>query len=151
MLTEFWPVVLTAMLPVAELRGAIPVGFALGLDPWTVVLIAIVVNCLVFFPIFFGLKLLYKDILINWRIFHRVMDRVRNKASGHIERWGILGLAAFVAVPLPVTGAWTGTAIAWLLGLDWKRSFLSIALGVMVSATIITIASWSLIFGLNGG
>jgi len=155
MLSEFWPVILTTMLPVAELRGGIPLGFALGLDPLAVVLVAFIVNCLVFFPIFFGLRLLYKDVLVRWDFFHRLMNRAHQKAAGHVERWGILGLAAFVAVPLPVTGAWTGTAIAWLLGLEWKRSFLSICLGVLVASTIVTAASWGLMFslgnGINGG
>lgn len=151
MFSEFWPVILTTMLPVAELRGGIPLGFALGLDPMLVVLTAFIVNCLVFFPIFFGLKLLYKDVLIKWNFFHRLMDRVHRKAHGHIERWGVLGLAAFVAVPLPITGVWTGTALAWLIGLDWKKSFLSICLGVLVATIIVATASWGIFFGLNNG
>jgi len=152
MLSEFWPVILTTMLPVAELRGGIPLGFAMGLDPLIVVILAIVINSLIFFPIFFGVSILYKDVLSKWGAFNRVVERAHRRISGHLERWGILGLALFVGIPLPVTGVWTGTIIAWLLGLDWKKSFLAIGLGVLISATIVTAVSWGLIFGLvNGG
>jgi len=149
MFSEFWPVILTTMLPVAELRGGIPIGFVMGLDPVLVVITAIIVNCLIFFPIFFGVSILYKDVLSKWGTFNRVVERAHRRIIGHMERWGILSLAIFVGIPLPVTGVWTGTIIAWFLGLDWKKSFLAIALGVLISATIVTIASWGIIFGLN--
>jgi uncharacterized membrane protein len=65
----------------------------------------------------------------------------------YVEKYGIIGLAVFVGIPLPVTGVWTGTGAAWLLGLDWRKSFLAICLGVAMSATIVSL----LVFGfLNG-
>ncbi len=150
MLPDFWPVILTTMLPVSELRGGIPLGIVLGLDPLTVIIVAIIVNCLIFFPIFFAVNILYKDVLSKWNTFNRIVEKAHRKVIGHLERWGILGLAVFVGIPLPVTGVWTGTIIAWFLGLDWKKSFLSIALGVLISATIVSVASLSIINGLGG-
>ena len=150
MLSEFWPVIVTTMLPIAELRGGIPLGFVIpGLDPVLVVITAIIVNCLIFFPIFFGVSILYKDVLSKWSAFNSVVERAHRRVIGHMERWGILGLACFVGVPLPITGVWTGTIIAWFLGLDWKKSFLAICLGVLMSAAIVTFASWGILAGLN--
>lgn len=138
-LAELWPVILTTMLPIAELRGGIPLGIlGLGLDPAAVIITAIVVNALIFFPIFFILKLLYDDFFVRFGWARRLIERVHNKAGPFVERYGVWGLIIFVGIPAPVTGAWTGTGIAWLLGLDWRHSFLAILVGVIISATIVS-------------
>lgn len=140
-LAELWPVILTTMLPIAELRGGIPLGIlGLGLDPLTVFVTSIIVNALIFFPIFFVLKFLYNDFFIRFDWARSMIKRVHRKAGPFVEKYGILGLTVFIAIPAPVTGAWTGTGIAWLLGLDWKRSFLAVCIGVIISATIVTAA-----------
>lgn len=138
MLPELWPVIITAMLPVAELRGGIPLGMALGLNPWVVIAAAIIANCAVFFPVYFGLKYLYKDVFERFAWARRLVERLRKRGGPYIERYGIPGLIIFVAIPLPATGAWTGTLIAWLLGLDWKRSFLAVAAGVVIAGAIVS-------------
>jgi uncharacterized membrane protein len=131
-------VIIATMLPIAELRGGIPLGIALGLPPLTVILLAVVTNCLVFFPIFFGLKLFYERLFSRFTWARRLMNRVHKKGGPYVEKYGIIGLAVFVGMPLPVTGAWTGTGVAWFLGLDWKKSFLAVCLGVMISAAIVS-------------
>jgi uncharacterized membrane protein len=138
-IASLWPVILTTMLPIAELRGGIPLGIlGLGLDPATVIVTAIIVNALIFFPIFFILKLLYDDFFARFGWARRLIERVHKKAGPFVDRFGIWGLIIFVGIPAPVTGAWTGTAIAWLLGLDWRRSFLAVTVGVVISATIVS-------------
>jgi len=140
LLTELWPVIITTMLPIAELRGGIPLGIlGLGLDPLTVIVTAIVVNSLVFFPIFFVLKFLYDDFFVRFGWARHLIERVHRRAGPFVDRYGIWGLIIFVGIPAPVTGAWTGTGIAWLLGLDWKRSFLAVCIGVIISATIVSV------------
>jgi uncharacterized membrane protein len=127
------------MLPIAELRGGIPLGIiGLGLDPLTVIITAIVVNALIFFPIFFVLKFLYERLFIRFRWARYLINRVHKRAGPIVEKYGIWGLIIFVGIPAPVTGAWTGTGIAWLLGLDWKRSFLAVCIGVVISAAIVS-------------
>lgn len=138
MLGQLWPVILTTLAPVTELRGGIPLGIVLGLDPWLVILTAIIVNCLIFFPIYFTLYFLYEDFFARFGWAQRLIERVRRKGEPYVEKYGIFGLIVFVGIPAPITGAWTGTGIAWLLGLDWKKSFLAVCIGVLISATIVS-------------
>ncbi len=144
---DILPVIITTMLPVAELRGGIPLGIiVMGLPPALVIPLAIIVNCLVFFPIYFGLELLYGRFFIRYAWARRLIERVHRRGRPYIERYGIPGLIIFIGIPLPVTGAWTGTGIAWLLGLDWKRSFLAVCAGVILAACIVSLV----VFGLVG-
>lgn len=139
MLEQFWPVVAAAMSPFLELRGSIPLGIlALHLDPLATVIVSVVSNALVFFPVYVCLGLLYHRLFERFGWARRTIEHMRSRGGPVIERYGILGLMVFVAIPLPMTGAWTGTGIAWLLGLEWKRSFLAIALGVLIAAAIVS-------------
>ena len=147
MLNELLIVVLATMSPVLELRGGIPLGIGLGLPPEVVIPAAFVVNCLIFFPIYFGLALFYDRFFSRFGWARKLIDHVHRKGGRYVERYGIIGLAVFVGIPLPVTGAWTGTAAAWLMGLEWKRSFLAICLGVAIATTIVSV----LTLGLSGG
>ncbi len=54
-----------------------------------------------------------------------------------MDKYGFWGLALFVAVPLPLTGAYTGTILAWLLGMDWKKAFPAVGLGVIVAGVVV--------------
>ena len=73
-------------------------------------------------------------------MFGRFIERVRRKAHPHILKYGYLGLTLFVAVPLPVTGAYTGTLAAWLFGMERKKAFLALSLGVVMAGIIVTAA-----------
>jgi len=134
----FLSVIITTMAPVSELRGGIPLGLSLGLDPATVIITCFIVNCLVFFPVYAGLSLLYDRFFSRFTWARNLMDRIHKKGKKYIERYGIPGLIIYVGIPLPVTGAWTGTAIAWLFGLDWKKSFATICAGVAVATVIVS-------------
>ena len=143
-------VIITTMLPIAELRGGIPLGImVLGLPPSLVIALAIVVNCLIFFPIYFGLELLYGRFFIRFSWARRLIDRVHRRGKPYLERFGIPGLILLVGIPLPITGVWTGTGIAWLLGLEWKRSFLAICVGVLIAASIVSLVTFGLINGVG--
>jgi uncharacterized membrane protein len=136
-------VFIIAMLPVAELRVAIPVGVSLGL-PWpAVAALAIAGNM---FPIPFIL-LLFEGVyrlLRRWNVMERffrwLFARTRRN-SGLIEKYEATGLLIFVAVPLPLTGAWTGALAAWLMGMRFWPSFLSIFGGVVIAGIIVTALS----------
>ncbi|MFO7638293.1 MAG: small multi-drug export protein [bacterium] len=137
-------VLIIAILPVVELRGAVPVGINLLGMPWhRVVFFAIVGNML---PVFLVLWLLdaVVRVLVRFRPFRRFFDwlfaRTRRR-SDLIRRWEFWGLAMFVAVPLPVTGAWTGSIASVLMGLPYWRSVLAIFVGVLVAGAIVTALS----------
>jgi uncharacterized membrane protein len=74
-------------------------------------------------------------------LFNRFVERAREKLRGGVEKWGWIGVALFVAVPLPVTGAWTGTLGAWVLGLGKRRTLLAVTLGVFCAGAIVTVVT----------
>lgn len=144
MVYEILSVIIMSVLPIAELRGAIPLGLGLGLDPMVVIPLSIFFNILVFFPVFFGLSAIKDTILYRSKLVQRQLDRIHLKRY-HVDKYGYLGLFLLVAIPLPFTGAYTGTILAWLLGLDWKRSFVSVSCGVFVAGIIVSALSFGVI------
>ncbi|HIE11658.1 MAG TPA: small multi-drug export [Kiritimatiellae bacterium] len=131
------------MLPILELRGAIPAAHVLGMDPWLAYAVAVVGNMA---PIPLILLLLgpLSQFCTRWRcasiFFQWLFARTRRKTA-RVEKYETLGLTIFVAIPLPVTGAWTGSVAAFLLGLRFHHSMVSILLGVMIAGVIMTTLS----------
>ncbi|MFC1990115.1 COG2426 family protein [Chloroflexota bacterium] len=137
-------VLFIAALPVVELRGALPVAInVLGL-PWYYALSLAVLGNLLPVPL---LLIFLKTITewlgridffqrpLNW-LFERTMRRGRI-----VDRYKRIGLALFVAIPLPATGAWTGSLVAVLFNLKFKHAFLAILAGVLMAGIIITCLS----------
>jgi uncharacterized membrane protein len=130
-----------SMLPIAELRGAIPIAISVYDFSWyTAYLLGVIGNLI---PIPFILLLLNSIIplLRRVRFLSRLIDWFfsRTRAKGKlVERYEWLGLMVFVAIPLPFTGAWTGAILAVLLGLKFKSAFSSIAVGVIIAGAIVT-------------
>lgn len=142
-------VLLASASPISELRGGIPLGVALGLDIAPTFLLAVVTNILVFFPVRLILVAFYRTVLTRLPLFDRYLERVRSRGRPIVEKYGLLGLALFVAVPLPVTGAYTGTILSWLLNMEWRRSFLGVAIGVVIAGVIVTCVTLGIIAGVS--
>jgi uncharacterized membrane protein len=137
-----WITLLLAMTPIGELRVALPWGITFGQLPWyDAFLWAVAGNFLIAVPIVLLLGPI-SNFLRRWTLGDRFFDwlfaRTRRKGK-MIETWEFLGLVIFVGIPLPVTGAWTGAAAAFLFGLSYRKSFLAIFFGLLMSATIVTI------------
>ena len=129
---------LAAVSPISELRGGIPLGILeFGLDPLFTFCIAVIANALILFPVFFILRLFYDKVLFRIPLFDKYLDNLRKRGKPKVDKYGFWGLALFVAVPLPFTGAYTGTILAWLLGMDWRKAFPAIGLGVIVAGIIV--------------
>lgn len=144
--------ILVSMFPFVELRAGIPIALASGLSATKAFLFCVLANILIILPVFLFLDYLHEKFLrikIYKKVAEKFLKNIRKKAS-HVERkmqnLGFLALAIFVAIPLPMTGAYTGTIIAWLLGLERKRSFAAISLGVIIAGIIVTLASLGIIF-----
>ncbi len=136
-----------SMLPIIECRGAIPLGCGLGLSWWQNFLLAAAGNLL---PVPF--ILLFIRAILRWmetckvKFFNRIsgwLNRKVEKHKGTIEKYSYWGVMIFIAVPLPGTGAWTGSLIAAMLGMDWKKSTLAAIGGVLIACTIMTILSYA--------
>ena len=138
-------VMVLAMAPVIELKGAIPVGLAFGIPLWETFLWAMIGSCL---PAPF-LVLLSRKIL-DWargckvRLFRRVagfLDRKIAKGSVKVQRYARFGLYLFVAIPLPTTGVWTGSMIAGALDMRLKYAFPLIFFGNLTAGIIVLFMS----------
>jgi uncharacterized membrane protein len=130
-------VIFANFLPTLEQIGGITLGLSLGLDPLTVLVTSLTVNCLLFFPVYFGLKLLYDKLFSKIKLFEKYLERVRRKGKPYVDKYGIFGLTVFVALPSPLTGTYTASILAWFMNLNWKRSFISIAIGSIIGALVI--------------
>ncbi len=135
-----WLVVIVSAMPVSELRGAIPIGIMLGLAPIKVFMLAIFGNLIPVLPLLYLLEPVSEK-LRKFSSFKKFFDwlfeRTRKK-SKIIEKYELIGLIVLVAIPLPMTGAWTGCIAASLLKLDKKLSFLAVSAGVAVAAVIVS-------------
>lgn len=139
-----------SMLPVVELRGGIPVGAAMDLPWWECYLICVIGNML---PV--PLLILFSRPVFRWlkrtflrELVHKLESRIDVK-SARVKRYRFWGLAVFVAIPLPGTGAWTGSFIASALNMRIRDAVLSVFLGVLVAGLVMTILSYGVaaVFG----
>ena len=140
---EWLQVFIVSMVPISELRGAIPLGLLNGMQWWEVYIIAVIGNIL---PVPFILKLLHpvEKFLRKWKkwdaFFSWLFEHTRKRTEERIKKLESIGLILFVATPLPVTGAWTGSLAAYLFNLDFKRSLVCIVIGVLIAGVIVTTA-----------
>ena len=147
---------LVSMFPLIELKGAIPIGTYYGLDLLTCAGISYLGSSLIVIPIFFLLipifnllkKIKFIKVVVEKieTVFKNKAEKLAQKSQGEtadkvakILAWALF---IFVAVPFPVTGAWTGTGIAVFLNMKFKDSVLPITLGNLVAGTIITLLTW---------
>ena len=139
-------VIICSMIPIIELRGAIPLGMGLELAWWQSYLFAVIGNMI---PIPFILLFITK--IIGWmqkcrvKLFNKVGGWLVSKAEKNrekIEKYSFWGVCLFVAVPLPVTGAWTGSLVAATIGMKFWKALLSCFLGVLIAGVVVTLISY---------
>ena len=136
-------VFLCSMVPIIELRGAIPLGWATNIPWWLTYLLAVAGNML---PVPFILLLIRQVLTVMEkmpikfvRAFAAWLRRKAEKNTDKIQRFGFWGLCFFIAIPLPVTGAWTGSLVAATIRMNFWRAMLSALLGVMIAGVIVTL------------
>ncbi len=140
------------MLPITELRAAIPWAILIQNIPWYhAVLFAVFGNFLITIPILFLIEPV-SNLLRRWNVWDRFFNWLfaRTRKKGRIiEKIEFWGLVVFVGIPLPVTGAWTGCVAAYIFGLSKKVSFIAIFIGLCISACIVTILTMTGYFVVN--
>jgi len=135
---------LVSLVPVIELRGSIPLALALSdIHPLSVFLICVALNLLAIPITFIGLDLLAPPLIRRSKRIASIFAWFLRR--GHGRKWGMVGLAVFVGIPLPATGAYTGTLIAYLLGMKRGQAALAIAVGVIMAGIIVTLAALGII------
>ncbi|MCX9084107.1 MAG: small multi-drug export protein [Candidatus Methanoperedens sp.] len=142
-------IIIMAALPIVELRLAIPIAimkppYGFGMDPVTAFALAIIGNMLPVIPLLLYLEPV-SNYLRRWktgdRFFEWLFTRTHRKHSANFEKYGSIGLALFVGIPLPATGAWTGCAAAFVFGFKFKNALLAIFAGVLMAGIILTVLS----------
>ena len=138
-----------SMLPIIELRGAIPVACAMQLPFWMSYVICTLGNLI---PVPFILILIEKIIHMmqnsKVKLFKNVADFLLSKAEKNkdkVTKYATLGLMLFVAIPLPGTGAWTGALVAAVLDMKFKHAMISIVLGVLIAGLIVSGISYGVL------
>jgi uncharacterized membrane protein len=138
-------IILVSIAPISELKGGIPLAIASGFSPINAFLIATLANIAII-PVFFlfldTLNILLLKLPIYSRFFNRTLEKARNKVHKSLEKYGYLGLAIFVAIPLPFFGVYTGVLGAWALGMNKRKSFASTAVGTIIAGILVTIISY---------
>ena len=133
--------ILLSLLPIAEIRGGIPYAIANNINPFIAYFICVGANVLAFPIVFFFLEFLHPLFLkidLYKNLFDKFVIKTREKLNDKIKKYGFWGLMIFVMIPLPVTGAYTGSFAAWLFNIPKKKAFLSVVLGVVISGIIVT-------------
>ena len=136
---------LVSMVPVIELRGAIPIGVARGLPFWAAVLVSIIGNLVPVPFIIIFIKKIFAFMREKMPKLNGLVTRLENKANSKsetVQKYAFWGLFIFVAIPLPGTGAWTGALIAAMLEMPFKKAFPSIMLGVLSAGAIVTFITY---------
>ena len=160
-----WLVLLT-FVPVFELRWSIPIGIysgtvncipligsfvGFGLDPFLVFFICVLANAfLALISYFFFDKIIHIFLRIRLidSLYQKFVIKTQKKVAPLVDKYGLFGLALFIAIPLPGSGTWTGTLAAYLLGFGYKKTFAANLIGVIIAGiivTLITIGAFSFI------
>ena len=157
MITKYLITFIVSMVPIIELRGAIPIGVGIGLTYFQSFIISFIGNII---PIYFIVKYIKPlfDFFGKFKPFKKIIDWASEKAtkkiseSERLQNYTMLGLFLFVAIPLPGTGAWIGSLIANFLDIPVKKAFWPLAFGVLtagiivLSITAIGFGGWQAIF-----
>jgi uncharacterized membrane protein len=137
--------ILISCLPVAELRGSIPIAILqYQMNPFEAYILAVIGNMIPVIPL-----LLYLDPVSSYlrqfrswdRFFNWLFTRTHRNHSDTFEKYGTLGLAIFVAIPLPATGAWSGCAAAFVFGIGFKHALMAITAGVLIAGLVVTVVT----------
>lgn len=139
-----------SLMPILELRGGLLAASLLDVEFVRAAMICIIGNVL---PIPFVLLFLrfVLDIMAKWNVTKKIVIWLEKKVESkreQIDKYGYWGLILFVGIPLPGTGAWTGALLAIMLGLNRKKSFVCILLGVIMAAIIMSILSYGILGNL---
>ncbi len=148
----FFSTILMAMVPVIELRGAIPFGVAAGISVKQALVCAIIGNLL---PIPFILLFLRRVFVWMRKIstgFENLVEKLELRAKrkkGIVDKYEIIGLIILVAIPLPGTGAWTGALVATVLDIRMRRALPAITIGVVIAGILVSVITYGgfVVFG----
>ncbi len=150
---EYLIIILLSMAPFFELRGSIPYGYFAGIDLYSVMLIAVLSNIvgaiIAFQFIEYVIPLLRRNEWLD-KQYKRWIIRTQKRAHKRVEKYGTLGLALFIGIPIPGSGVWTGALASKIFGMSFRNFFKASIIGVLIAGIVITaiISSGNALMGL---
>ncbi|MBU1199220.1 MAG: small multi-drug export protein [Nanoarchaeota archaeon] len=134
---------LISLMPFLELRLSIPIGLLVLKQPWWIVFIFAVISNIILAPIVYFIW----NKVIHWlrwikfidKLYTKTIERVQKKAKKYIDKYGELGLAVFIGIPLPGSGVWSGALAANIFNLKFRKYMLASIIGVVIAGIIVTI------------
>ena len=144
---EYLKIMILSMVPVTELRGAIPIGIALDLNPIGVYIASVLGSTIVAIPLVLAYRHVVK-FLKDRRVFLSLLSKVDNKIETSMKKMkavSLIGIVLFVGIPLPTTGTWTAAAIASILRMRLVEALSGIFIGNIVSGLIVSLLSYHII------
>ena len=144
---EYLHILILSMIPITELRGAIPIGIAMDLNPVGVYIASVIGSTLVSIPLVLCFRHII-NFLRNKSLFLGLIKKIDNKIDRGMRKMknvSILGIILFVGIPLPTTGTWTASAIASILHMRLKDAFLGVLIGNMMAGIIVSLLSLQII------
>jgi uncharacterized membrane protein len=145
MLSKLDLVVLSSLIPITELKTGILLALYYGIDPITSFIVVVLSNFLLFFPVYFGMQVFYKKFFSKIEFVKKHLGKSRKDLKPYIDKYGYVGLTIWVSTPFPMSGVYTAAALAWLLNMNWKKSFVAICIGVMIEAVLVLTVALGLI------
>ena len=139
-INEWLQLILITLLPGVELRGSIPYGILIGLEPSLVFIVAIIINVLMVFPAYLVVMYIF-PYLRKVKIIDRIISRSQEKAGKYVEKYGFWGLLIFVAIPLPGSGIYSGVIAAYFLGIKRRFAIPAMTLGVVIAGIVIFVGT----------
>jgi len=135
--------IILSMLPISELRGGIPFAYFSGIGIVKAFVFCVLANVLAIPITFFFMDYLHNHLIkikAYRTFFNRHLDKARKKfEEGAGTKWAFLALVLFVGIPLPMTGAYTGTLLAWFFKMERKKAYLSVFTGIIIAGIIVSI------------
>ncbi|MFW5986179.1 MAG: COG2426 family protein [Halanaerobiales bacterium] len=147
--TREWAVFFTSWLPFVELRGAIPLGISLGINPFKVFWLGVAGNAVPVIPLLLLLDPVRRYLRKNFQIMERFFNWLYSRTirrSERVQKYGALGLIFFTAIPFPTTGAWTASFAAIIFKIKFRYAFPAIILGIFLAGIIVTLTSVSVFY-----
>jgi uncharacterized membrane protein len=134
--------ILITLIPTLELRASIPFGILKGDLPWwTVVIVCMITNMvlgpLVYLALDKGVGFLQRFAWLD-RLYQRTVERTQRRIQKSVDRYGEIGVALFIGIPLPVTGSYSGALGAYLIGLGYRKFIVANLIGVLMAGAIVT-------------
>lgn len=157
MISKILILILVTLIPTLELRASIPLGIlggkieffnltlqGFGLN-WVLVFLVCVITNIILGPLVYIFLNKFVNHFLKFKLFnryyHKKVEKTQKKIKPYVERYGLLGIALFIGVPIPGSGSYTGAFGAYLLGLDYKKFIIANTIGVIIAGIIVTIVT----------